>query len=75
MGGAREWSENEATSLQTFSAVASFPGHVGGARKWPEKLGSGLEKRNSHKLAVKVVNLWYVLGRPPCMSNCSVKKM
>ena len=36
MGGARK-PENEATVVKVAELVVSFPGHVGGARKWDGK--------------------------------------
>ena len=58
-----------------------MPGHVGGARSSLRNWEVGWKRGYSHELAVKVVkavkvvNLWYVLGRPLGTSNCSVKKM
>ena len=75
VGGARKWPENEATALKVCGLVALFPGCVGGARSGLRNWEVGWKRGYSHELPVKVVNLWYVLGRLPCKSNCSVKKM
>ena len=54
MGGARKLPENEAAAVKNIAElVASFPGHVGGSRKWNGKEATAMNCSQGCELVVR----------------------